>query len=110
MRNAGLDEAQAGIKIAGRNINSLRHADDTTLMAESEEEPKSLLMKVKEESEKVGLKLNIQKTKIMASSSITSWQIDGGAMEILYFGGLQTLQIVIAAMKLKDAYSLERKL
>ena len=91
MRNAGLDEAQAGIKIAGRNINNLRYADDTTLMAESEEEQKSLLMKVKEESEKVGLKLNIQKTKIMASGPITSWQIDGATMEtvtdfIFFFG------------------------
>ena len=91
MRNTGLDEAQAGIKIAGRNINNLRYADDTLLMAESEEELKSLLMKVKEESEKVGLKLNIQKTKIMASGPITSWQIDGETMESvrLYFGGLQ---------------------
>ena len=92
MRNAGLDEAQAGIQIAGRNINNLRYADNTTLMAESEEELKSLLMKVKEESEKVGLKLNIQKTEIMASGLITSWQIDGEAMEIVrdfYFGGLQ---------------------
>ena len=91
MRNAGLEEAQAGIKMAGRNINNLRYADDTTHMAESEEELKSLLMKVKEESEKVGLKLSIQKTKIIASSPITSWQIDGGIMEpvTLYFGGLQ---------------------
>ena len=92
MRNAGLEEKQAGIKIAGRNLNNLRYADDTTLMAESEEELKSLLMKVKEESEKVGLKLNIQKTKIMASSLITSWQIDGennGNSERFYFGGLQ---------------------
>ena len=92
MRNAGLDEAQAAIKIAGRNTNNLRYADDATFMAESEEELKSLLMKVKEESEKVGLKLSIQKTKIMASSSITSWQIDGETMETvrdLYFGGLQ---------------------
>ena len=91
MRKTGLDEAQAGIKIAGRNINNLRYADDTTLMAESEEELKSLLMKVKEESEKVGLKLNIQETKIMASSPITSWQIDGETMETVtdYFGGLQ---------------------
>ena len=90
MRNAGLDEAQAGIKIAGRNTNNLRYSDDTTLMAESEEELKSLLMKVKEESEKVGLKLNIQKTKIMASSSITSWQIDGEIVETVgdYFSGL----------------------
>ena len=96
--------------IAGTNINNLRYADDTTLMAESEEELKSLLMKVKEESEKVGLKLNIQKTKIMASGPITSWQIDGKTVETvrLYFGGLQkSLQMVIAAMKLKDAYSLE---
>ena len=91
MRNAGLDEAQAGIKIAGRNINNLRYADDTTLMAESEEELKSLLMKMKEESEKVGLKLNIQKTKIMASGTITSWQIDGEAVETVadYFWGLE---------------------
>ena len=90
MRNAGLDEAQAGIKIAGRNINNFRYADDTTLMAESEEELKGLLMKVKEENEKVGLKLNIQKTKIMASSLITSWEIDGETMETVrdYFGGL----------------------
>ena len=91
MRNTGLEEAQAGIKIAGRNINNLRYADDTTLMAESEEELKSLLMKVKDESEEVGLKLNIQKTKIMASSPITSWQIDGETMQTvrLYFIGLQ---------------------
>ena len=92
MRNAGLEEALAGIKIAGRNINNLRYADDTTLMAESEEELKSLLMKVNEESEKVGLKLNIQKTKIMASSPLTSWQIDGATVETVsdfYFGGLQ---------------------
>ena len=92
MKNAGLDEAQAGIKIAGKNINNLRYADDTTLMAESEEELKSLLMKVEEESEKVGLKLNIQKTKIMASGPITSWQIDGKSMEIVrdfIFWGLQ---------------------
>ena len=90
MRNAGLDEAQAGIKIAGRNINNLRYADDTTLTAESEQELKSILMKVKEESEKVGLKVNIQKTKIMASGPITSWQIDGETMETVtvYFGGL----------------------
>ena len=97
MRNAGLEEAQAGIKIAGRNINNLRYAHDTTLMAESEEELKSLLMKVKEESEKVGLKLNIQKTKIMASGPITT------------FGAPKSLQMVTAAMKLKDAYSLEGK-
>ena len=109
MRNAGLDEAQVEIKIAGRNINNLRYADDTTLMAESEE-LKSLLMKVKEESEKVGLKFNIQKTKIMASSSITSWQIDGGTKErwlTLFFWAPKSLQMVIAVMKLKDAYSLE---
>ena len=89
MRNAGLDEAQAGIKMAGNNINNLRYADDTTLMSESKEELKSLLMKVKEESEKVGLKLNIQKTKIMASSPITSWQIDGETVTDTIFGGLQ---------------------
>ena len=114
MRNAGLEEAQAGIKITRRNISNLRYADDTTLMAESEEELKGLLMKVKEESEKVGLKLNIQKTNIMASSPITSWEIDGGNSGNsvrLYFGGLQkSLQMVTAAMKLKDAYSLEEKL
>ena len=113
MRNAGLDEAQAGIKIARRNINNLRYAANTTLMAESEEELKSLLMKVKEESEKVGLKLNIQKTKIMASGPITSWQIDGETVEtVADFGGgaLKSLQMVTAAMKLKDAYSLEGKL
>ena len=110
MRNAGLEEAQAGIKIAGRDINNLRHADDTTLMAESEEELKSLLMKVKEESEKVGLKLHIQKTKIMASGPITSWKIDGETVADFIFGALKSLQMVIAAMKLKDAYSLEGKL
>ena len=113
MRNAGLDEAQAGIKIAGRNINNLRHADDTTLTAESEEELKSLLVKVKEESEKVGLKLNIQKTKIMASGPITSWQIDGETVETVadfIFWAPKSLQMVIAAMKLKDAFSLEGKL
>ena len=110
MRNAGLEEAQAGIKIAGRNINNLRCADDTTLMAESEEELKSLLMKVKEESEKVGLKLNIQKTKIMASSPITSRQMDGEIMADLFWGAPKSLQVVTAAMKLKDAYSLEEKL
>ena len=112
MRNARLDEAQAGIKIAGRNINNLTYADDTTLMAESEEELKSLLMKEKEESEKVGLKLNIQKTKIVASSPITSWQIDGETMETetLFFWAPKSLQMVTAAMKLKDAYSLEEKL
>jgi len=111
MRNAGLDEAQAGIKIAGRNINNLRYADDTTLMAESEE-LKSLLMKVKEESEKVGLKLNIQKTKIMAHGPITSWQIDEETMETVrdFFGAPKSLQMVIAAMKLKDACSLEENL
>ena len=110
MRNAGLEEAQAGIKIAGRNINNLRYADDTTLLAESEEELKSLLMKVKEESEKVGIKLNIQNSKIMASGLITSWQIDGETVADFIFGGPKSLQMVIAAMKLKDAYSLEGKL
>ena len=110
MRNAGLEEAKAGIKIAGRNINNLRYADDTTLTAESEEELKSLLMKVKQESEKVGLKLNIQKTKIMASSPITSWQINGETMETLFWGAPKSLQMVTAAMKLKDAYSLEAEL
>ena len=112
MRNAGLDKAQAGIKIAGRNINSLRYADDTILMAESEE-LKSLLMKVKEESEKVGLKLNIQKTKNMASGPITSWQIDGETMKTVrnfIFGGApKSLQMVTAAMKLKDTCSIGRK-
>ena len=101
---------QAGIKIAGRNINDLRYADDTSLLAESEEEVKSLLMKVKEESEKVGLKLNIQKTKIMASGAITSWQIDGETVSDFIFGFPKSLQMVSAAMKLKDAYSLEGKL
>ena len=113
MRNAGLEETQAGIKIATRNINNLRYADDTTLMAESEKELKSLLMKVKEESEKVGLKLNIQKTKIMASSLITSWKIYGETVETVsdfIFWAPKSLQMVIAAMKLKDAYSLEGKL
>ena len=112
MRNAGLEEAQAGIEISGRNINNLRYADDTTLMAESEEELKSLLMKVKEESEKVGLKLNIQKTKIMASGPITSWEIDGETVETvsLFSWAPKSLQMVTAAMKLKDAYSLEEKL
>jgi len=112
MRNAGLEEAQVGIKIAGRNTNNLRYADDTTLMAESEEELKSLLMKMKEESEKVGLKLNIQKTKIMASSPITSWQIDWETVDDFILGGRapKSLQMVIAAMKLKDAYFLEGKL
>ena len=109
----GLEEAQAGIKIAGRNINNLRYADDTTLMAESEEELKSLLMKVKEESEKVGLKLNIQNMKIMASGPITSWEIDGKQWkqwQTLFWGAPKSLQMVIAAMKIKDAYSLEGKL
>ena len=114
MRNAGLDKAQAGIEIAGRNINNLRYANDTTLMAESEEELKSLLMKVKEESEKVGLKLNIKKMKIMASSPITSWQIDGETMEtvsdFIFFCAPKSLQMVTAAMKLKDTFSLEGKL
>ena len=102
MRNAGLEEAQAGIKIAGRNINNLRYSEDTTLMAESEEELKSLLMKVKEESEKVGLKLNIQKTKIMASGPITTWEIDGETVSDFTFWAPKSLQMVIAAMKLKD--------
>ena len=113
MRNAGLEEAQARIKIASRNINNLREADDTTLMAENKEELKSLLMKVKEESEKVGLKLNIQKTKIMASGPITSWQIDGETMEIVrdsFSWASKSLQMVTAAMKLKDTCSLEEKL
>ena len=113
MRNVWLDEAQAGIKIAGRNINNLRYADDTNFMAESEEELESLLMKVKEESEKAGLKLNIQKTKIMASGPITSWQIDGETVETVanfIFWALKSLQMVIAAVKSKDSYSLEGKL
>ena len=113
MWNARLDEAQAGIKIAGRNINNLRYADDTTLMAESEEELKSLLMKVKEESGKVGLKLNIQKTKIMASGPITLWQIGGETMETMrdfVCFGPESRQMVTAAVKLKDACSLEEKL
>ena len=113
MRNTGLDEAQAGIKIARRNINNLRYADDTTIMAESKEELKSLLLKVKEESEKVGLKLNIQKIKIMAPGPTTSWQIDGKTMETmrLFWGGApKSLQMVTAAMKLKDDCSLEEKL
>ena len=112
MRNAELEETEAGIKIARRNINNLRYADDTILMAESEEELKSLLMKVKEESEKVGLKFNIQKTKIMASGPITSWQTDGETMETvtLFLGAPKSLQMVTAVMKLKDAYSLEEKL
>ena len=114
MRNAGLDEAQAGLKIAGRNINNLRYADDTTLIAESEEELKSPLMTVKWESEKVGLKLNIQKMKIMASGPITSWEIDGETVktvsDFIFGGAPKSLQMVVAAMKLKDAYSLEEKL
>ena len=117
MRNTGLDVAQAGIKIAGKNINNLRYADDTSLMAKSKEELKSLLMKVKEESEKVGLKLNIQKTKIMASGPITSWEVDEETMENngksdrrYFFVGSKTVQMVSAAVKLKDACSLEGKL
>ena len=112
MRNAGLDKAQAGIKIAGRKINNLRYADDTTLMADSEE-LKILLMKVKEESEKVGLKLNTQETKIIASGPITSWQIDGETVETVsdfIWGAPKSLQMVTAALKLKDSYSLEEKL
>ena len=110
MRNAGLEEAQAGIKISGRNISNLRIGDDTTFVAESEEKLKSLLMKVKEESDKFGLKLNIQKTKIMASGPITSWEIDGETVSDFIFGGSKITQMVIAAMKLKDIYSLEGKL
>ena len=113
MRNAGLDEVKSGIKIAGRNINNLRYADDTTLMAESQEELKSLLMKVKKESEKVGLKLNNPKTKIMASYPITPWQIDGKQWkqwQTLFFVAPKSLQMVAVAMKLKDPYSLEEKL
>ena len=113
MWNAGLDEVQAGIKIAGRNINNLRYTEDIILMEESKEELKSLLMKVKEESENIGLKLNIQKTKIMASGPITSWQIDGETVEAVadfIFGAQKSLQLVTTAMKLKDAYSLEGKL
>ena len=113
MRNAGLEEAQAGIKIAGRNINNLRYAFDTTLMAESEEELRSRFMKVREESEKAGLKLNIQKTKIMASGRITSWQIEGKQWkqwQTLFLGAPKSLQMVTAAMNLKDTYSLEEKL
>ena len=113
LRNTGLYEAQAGIRIARRNINNLKYADDTTLTAESEEELKSLLMKVKEESEKAGLKLNIQKTKIMASGPIISWEIDGKTMETVtdfIILGSKSLQMVIAAMKLKNVYSLEEKL
>ena len=109
MRNAGLDKEQGGIKIARRNINNLRYADDTTLMAESKEEPRSLLMKVKEKSEKVGLKLNIQKTKIVTSGPITSWQIDGETMETVRDFIFLSSKIT-AVMKLKDAYSLEEKL
>ena len=113
MRNTGLEETQAGIKIARRNIKNLRNADDTTLMAESEEELKSLLMKVKEESEKLGLKHNIQKMKIMASGPITLWEIDGETVETVsdfILGGSKSLQMVTEAMKLKDVYSLEEKL
>ena len=114
MRNARLEDSQIGIRIAGRNINNLRYADNNTLMAESEEELNRLLMRVKRESKKAGLKLNFQKTKIMVSGAITSWQIDGGksgSTERLYFGGLQkSLQMVTAAMKLKDTCSLEEKL
>ena len=113
MRNAGLEETQARIKTAGRNINNLRYADDTTLMPESEEELESLLMKVKKEIEKVGLKLNIQKTKIMASGPTTSWEIDGETvetMQTLFFGAPKSLQMVTAAVKLKDTYTLEGKL
>ena len=113
MRNAGLDEAQAGIKIVGRNINNLRYADDTTLKAESEEELKSLLMKVKEETEKAGLKVKIQKTKIMAYGPMTSWQIDGETMKTVrdfILGGQKSLQMVTAAIKLKDTCSLDEKL
>ena len=113
MWNPRLDEAQAGIKIAGRNISNFRYPDDTTLMAESKEALKSLLMKVKEESEKVGLKLNIQRTNIMASGPITSWKVGGETMETVtdfILGAPKSLQMVTAAMKLKDAYSLEEKL
>ena len=113
MRNAGLEETQAGIKTTGRNINNLSYADDTTLMGESEEELKSLLMKVKEEVEKVGLKLNIQKMKIMASGPIISWEIDGETVETvsdLIFGAPKSLQMVLVTMKLTDAYSFEGKL
>ena len=114
MRNAGLEETQTGIKIAGRNLNNVRYAHDTTLMAESEEELKSLLMKMKVESEKVGLKLNIQKTKIMASGPITWWEISGETVEtvsdFIFVGAAKSMEFVIAAMKLKDAYSLEGKL
>ena len=109
MWNAWLDEAQAGIKTAGRNIDSLRYADDTTLLAESKEKLKSFLMKVKEESEKAGFKLNIQKTKIVASSSITSWQIDGETIERVFSWAPKSLQMVTTAMRLKDTWSLEEK-
>ena len=110
IQNAGLDEAQAGIKIVRRNINNLRYADDTTLMAESEEELKSLLMKVKEESEKASLKPNIQKTKIMTSVPVTSWQIDGKSGRLYFGGSPKSLQMVTAVMKLKDTHSLEETL
>ena len=110
MRNAGLEETQAGIEFAGKNINNLRYADDTTLMAESEEELKSLLMKMKKESEEVGLNLNIQKMKIMASGPIMAWEIDGETVSDFILGAPKSLQMMIAAMKLKDAYSLEEKL
>ena len=113
MRNTGLDETQAGINIAGRNINNLRYEDDTTLMAESEEQLKSLLMKMKEESEKIGLKLNIQKTKIVTSGPITSWQIDGETVDsdrLYFWGASKSLQMVTTAMKLKNPCSLEEKL
>ena len=110
MRNTGLEEAQAGIKIAGRNIDNLRYANDTTIMAESEEELKSILLKVKEESERVGLKLNIQKTMIMVSGPITSWEIEGETVSDFIWGAPKSLQMMIAAVKWKDAYSLEGKL
>ena len=110
MRNAGLEETQAGIKIAGRNINNLRYVGDTALMEESEEELKSLLMKVKEESEKVGLKLDTQKMKIMASGPIISWEVDGETVSDFIWGAPKSLQMLIAVMKLKDTYSLEGKL
>ena len=110
MRNVELDEGQAGIMVAGRNINNLKYADDTTLMAECEEKLKSLLMKVKEESEEVGLKLNIQKTKIMASGPITSWQVDGETVTDFILGSSKSLQMVTGVMKLKDTCSLEEKL
>ena len=110
MQNAGLDEEQAGIKIAGRNVNNVRYADDTTLIAENKEELKSLLMKGKEESEKASLKLSIQKTKIMASGPITSWQIDGETVRDFFFLAPKPLQVITEAMKLKDTCSLEGKL